>query len=573
MGVPKIAVMALVVIIAAPILLGFALNLTEETVTQYEPTGDKVNVTQLLQNGSQYTYTHGDLYSLNSITAIGPITNYGYKSLPVYESVGSVSSSLPLDQKIYTSNYPTLNGGNGTSIRSWDLFYLQANPGTNSGYVSVIYSYYDSDYGLTTMFTVDRVFSIYYDKTSDHVTTLYFTDNTFTTLTTATGINVTDAGYRLGLSYTSYDGELYIESRDNNTATFVDPAAGYHFDYSTNDFYGASYLVFMPDQTKQFTLTVNLDSITDPNYTVNFDVYNSGYSYKLVKTTTGSDVSWQWMKSNGTDPVTLYYDPNRSDNTYQIYIHVEEEEFEIYGNTYYYALYVDFRYVGSWPTVMGPANYFQTYTKLVGRHVTAYNMSYFRLYGDNSGIDRTPTIRVDDAYYNAFQYPIVENQSYAPGDFKINPSTTISNVEIYGSSIEFAGQTYKVTNGNITLGTHQVSVNGLVFDSRPVLNGYDNRINGYVVSTTATPATMTFVGKWAADITTSSMAASTYTKTEWTPGQFGWDGIDTNFLIVGMFTSLAAFIGLGIYARKHGGGVIPLMIVCGGAAVLFFTMI
>ena len=84
---------------------------------------------------------------------------------------------------------------------------------------------------------------------------------------------------------------------------------------------------------------------------------------------------------------------------------------------------------------------------------------------------------------------------------------------------------------------------------------------------------MTFVGKWAADITTSSMAASTYTKTEWTPGQFGWDGIDTNFLIVGMFTSLAAFIGLGIYARKHGGGVIPLMIVCGGAAVLFFTMI
>jgi hypothetical protein len=49
--------------------------------------------------------------------------------------------------------------------------------------------------------------------------------------------------------------------------------------------------------------------------------------------------------------------------------------------------------------------------------------------------------------------------------------------------------------------------------------------------------------------------------------------MDDNFLIVGLITCLGVFIGLGIYARKTGKGVIPLLIVCGGAAALFICMI
>lgn len=114
----------------------------------------------------------------------------------------------------------------------------------------------------------------------------------------------------------------------------------------------------------------------------------------------------------------------------------------------------------------------------------------------------------------------------------------------------------------------------MTFESIVNSNGtYDNKINGNTISTTASPSNITFNGKWSANIVSSPMQSYNVNKTEWTPGQFGWDGIDTNFLLVGMFTSLAAFVGLGIYARRHGASVIPLMIVCGGAAVLFFTMI
>ena len=64
----------------------------------------------------------------------------------------------------------------------------------------------------------------------------------------------------------------------------------------------------------------------------------------------------------------------------------------------------------------------------------------------------------------------------------------------------------------------------------------------------------------------------TLTKTQWNAGQFAWDGMDSNFLMVGLLTSLGVFIALGIYSRRSKSSVWPLMLVAGGAAFLFLIM-
>ena len=77
MMVQKIAVIALVAIISVPILLGYAMNLNEVTVSDYDTTGDSVNVSQLLQVGTRYNYVGADLNSINTnFKQIYDVRNY-----------------------------------------------------------------------------------------------------------------------------------------------------------------------------------------------------------------------------------------------------------------------------------------------------------------------------------------------------------------------------------------------------------------------------------------------------------------------------------------------------------------
>jgi hypothetical protein len=281
----------------------------------------------------------------------------------------------------------------------------------------------------------------------------------------------------------------------------------------------------------------------------------------LVKTTDSEGVHWGLYRGHSSgnylvfnEKITdLYYDPARSSNTYQLNFGIKSCEF---------------RYIGDWPTIIGPANYYLTYDY-------PYMFDVYDELVDVSIGSNSPKMRVDSAEYRAFEYPIINNVSYNPSDFRTNPSTTINNIESYGDSIVFGGNTYNITNGNIMLGTHKIPIRGIVLDSVPSEDSitWDNRINGTVVSVTAEPSTIQFNGKWGASISTAANVAVTNTKTEWNAGSFAWDGIDQNFLMVGLITCLGVFIGLGIYARKTGKGLVPLMVVCGCAAGLFFCMI
>ena len=453
MAVSKVAIMALVGILAVPILLGYALNLEEVADTDYKLDGEAVNVTPLLQNGATYTLAHADVYKLNT-------------------------------------NFP-----NGTSV--------------------------------------------------------YYED--------------------VGSTATSY----YI---DNSTQTgYVNFAAGFHY-YTDTPGYTYAGMMYLPLNTRSTLITINLDSVNVSDYS--FRVVSRSFNNHLIftKTTIDNEVNWhvELYGSGSPQEYDIYYDPARSDNTYQLKIsHEDLQPVNGYPN---FRTTFDLRYVGGWPALIGAANYYQQYTMINSTLNQTPTISDIldiqRISGTGEAITRSNTIRIDDALFNAMEYAIIADQEYIPADFKTNPSTKISDITKYGESITFAGTTYTVgSDGNIMLGTHKVSINGIVFDSVPVAVGYENRINGTVINVSTDPATITFNGQWSASISTTAQTATTYTKTEWIAGEFAWDGLDTNFLLVGLITSLGMFIALGIYSRRSRTSLWPLMIVCGCAAALFFIMI
>ena len=564
MAVPKIAVIALVAIIAVPILLGYALNLTEITETDYKLTDETVNVTPLLQNGTAYTYAHGNIYQLNTNMKVAST-----KIMPLYENITVTKTSLAMYQYVYEQTHPGIN----RPLSDFNYISFQSDDVTSGGSLNLVVSN-----GGTPLFTVNNLHSFYYVSGSGNLSySFYSSAGDFSTLTngaanvqTTYTISVTHTGTYLGTCYLECDSPDYFVPN----YTYTDFSSGFYLTGKPNH-----WTIQLPNNTRSSLITIDLDSITAPNYSIRL-----GYlvHVDLEKTTDGlGNVTWTITNVNDpSDYEVLYYNPS-GDNTYQL-----KMDMELIGtvhtdpNKNEYKLTFDFRYVGEWPTIIGEANYYNDYsisrTTAVpkGTDVSMPYLSFFTT--DYISVDSTPRLRVDDALFRAYEYSVIQDQIYSPSSFKTNPSTKISDVQNFGSSIEFGGNTYAVSDeGKITLGSHQISVNNLILSSVPNDNGgYDNKIGNTVISTSGQPSTIKFNGQWSASIETTAQESYTHTKTQWTAGSFAWDGMDQNFLIVGLITSLGAFIGLGIYARKRGsGGIIPLMIVTGCAAAVFFVML
>ena len=556
--VSKVAVIALVAILACPILLGYGLSLNETTKTEYRSENDPVNVTPLLQNNTGYSYTNADVYQLNT----------DFDNLPYYNTLSDVKSSFPLQKETYNNGHPSWDGANGILVTTFDCIYYQTSGNTTVGYVTLTIKDGDTN---TIIDSFSRFHSLKYgfDNTEYLYVSYYDGDDSLDLDLAQVGLG---ESYKMILSSSGYTGNgfaEYIEHGQNpQYVNFVD---GFYFVGDGES--AANNKLFLPEYTKDVLLTFNLDSITSSYYYISTFNGSNGLYFYMEKTITGGEVKWRAIDgSDSSNYIELYYDPSRTDNTYQVtYSLVKSAEDSSYR---YYECKAVFDYVGGWPSIMGKANSYQQQTLniTVNRQPIANpEYSFNSLIFISSG--NSPTMRVDGAVFRAFEYPIIYNKIYDPSSFRDNPSTIINSVTVYGNSIIFGNQTYTVdSSGNITLGTHKVSVKGLVLDSIPTVSGYNNRINGNIISTTAQPSTITFDGTWSASIETTSQTAVTVTDTEWIAGEFAWDGIDDNFLMVGLLTSLGVFIALGIYSRRSKASVWPLMLVAGGAAFLFLIM-
>lgn len=147
----------------------------------------------------------------------------------------------------------------------------------------------------------------------------------------------------------------------------------------------------------------------------------------------------------------------------------------------------------------------------------------------------------------------------------------LNSIGIYGDTLTFGGHAYAVNNGGITVDGVRIGLKGVVLSS--VWNGtvYENKIGSHVIGTTADPATIIFGGEWSTTLTADILKQTTGTRTEWQPGEFAFNKQD--FAACGLIVAGMLMIGFGLYGRNSGVKVGLLMLVCGGAALAYLSMI
>lgn len=566
--VSKVAVIAIVGILAVPIIMGYAFNFEEVQETEWKLSGEAVDVTSLLMNDVEYSTALADIYQLNTNTNMG-----GIKSLPLYENRTKTSSSLY--SRLY-SNVAT--EGVDYDLTELDNWGLNIHNSSDSQYLRMKI-YLTINNNLVNYDNVNNVINASYDDLSKTLNYSYILTDGYSGVRTGTYTNdhIVLRFEHVNGFIPNNDGVMWGSPKSDDKSNFngyVDFSAGFrilkhaqtvNYPYVWTQYPPGS--IIFPQNTKTAIVTVDLDSITFANHSI---LVGDPWFY-LNKTTTNGVVSWQIV--DYYDPskiIDLYYNQSGG-NTYQLYFYVDPNGEPTGTPGYYeYTQHIQFRYVGNWPDLIGEADYYLTYD--YSRKATLGKYPGFS--GISFESHTSPIMRVDAAEYLAFQYSVINDQTYDPAAFKNNPSTTITDPKTYGSSITFGNVTYKVTKGNIRIGTHDIPVKDLVLSSIPNQNGgFDNKIGNTVISTTAYPSTITFNGKWLVTITTATQDSEQITRTEWKAGEFAWNGIDHNFIMVGLLASVGAFIALGIYARRTKSSVWPLLIVCGCSALVFFALL
>ena len=557
MSVPKIAAIALVSIVAIPILLGFGLNLNETSIKDYESNNDPTNVTPLLQTSTGWSFAKGDPYKLNDFftTQATDASLYldRFSFMPVYNTLTTLKTTMPV-----RSTSMSYNNGVVDPLTNFSFYEVHMNY-ARSDSVYVTLELLDSSNNVIHSFP--KATYIKYDENDNEIWVLGYYGSTSSFAQKVTATNIAKVRYSMtGMS--SVPLRFWVLDKPVRNS-YADISDGYYFAKSSNLPQANEWSIKMPGNTQETILSFDLTAVAASSY--QFSLMKG--QIILEKTTTNGEVSWTFRHSYGDESFNLYYDP--AGTTYQFVL----TDTGVSDANYHYG-HVEARYIGPWTKTIGEANYYQSYGfDFIVSNIYSNVLEYvsIRVPNDNT----TPKMRIDSATYQAFEYPIIEDQTYTPASFKTNPATTITNIQSYGSSIVFGGNTYNVKDGNITINTHKIPIKNMILDSIPNEDntGYVNRINGTEISTTATPSTITLNGKWSANISTVSMGEVTKTTTEWTPGQFAWNGIDDNFLMAGLFTIMGVFIGLGIYAKARRLSIWPLMIVCGGAAALFLFMI
>ena len=387
MAVPKVAVIALVAVIAVPILLGYAMNLDEVTVTDYRSTGDPVNVTPLLYNNTSNSYAAANIFELN--------TKFNRAGFPIYD-VSSTYSSIPLSKETHTGSwYPTGN----LYFADYTTYYLVADYDNSLGKLQI--NSYDS--GGTLIETISDVMSVKLDYSNNYAQIWQYGSG-WTSLIYRT-LMMYSGGYFTFTTTGSYSASTTVEYTDQNTNTYVDISKGYHLNdhYTGDDVYSYEELN-LPSNPLNVLITIDLSTITDSNYRFGLHV-SSGLIFRMVKTTDADGEHWALYKDSyldglGAKVFDLYYDSSRSSNTYQI----------LMGQ-----LECQFRYVGNWPTIIGYANVYKDFSF---KYADWGDSSPQDLSNVGFGYNKTPLMRIDSSEYVAYTYSVIEDQTYAPSSFK-----------------------------------------------------------------------------------------------------------------------------------------------------------
>lgn len=184
-------------------------------------------------------------------------------------------------------------------------------------------------------------------------------------------------------------------------------------------------------------------------------------------------------------------------------------------------------------------------------------------------------LRVDSAQIVAGTFP--STKDYTLNMNALFPSKSYSvrvhSIGVYGDSLTLAGVSLPVTNGTVTVNDRTIALRGADISciDRDGDGIYVTSIGTEEVGTTTGPGSIYLEGEWSLTATAYMLEEVTSTQLRWQPGEFGFD--ETGFVVVGLIACLGAFVGLGMYGRRSGAKVGILMLICGGAAMVLLMMV
>lgn len=183
-------------------------------------------------------------------------------------------------------------------------------------------------------------------------------------------------------------------------------------------------------------------------------------------------------------------------------------------------------------------------------------------------------LRVDSAQIVAGTFP--STKDYTLDMNALFPSKSYSvrvhSIGVYGDSLTLAGVSLPVTNGTVTVNDRTIALRGADISciDRDGDGIYVTSIGTEEVGTTTGPGSIYLEGEWSLTATAYMLEEVTSTQLRWQPGEFGFDKV--GFIVVGLIACLGAFVGLGMYGRRSGAKVGILMLICGGAAMVLLIM-
>lgn len=257
--------------------------------------------------------------------------------------------------------------------------------------------------------------------------------------------------------------------------------------------------------------------------------------------------------SRTAEGMTYVYDGTRTDlGAYEfVRVRVDADDFTVSGIT-------------SWPSIGG------TPTVLNSVHTgTGYADGFTRLDIGGTAGDDAPVWRVDNTSILAGSFPstedyTLETQQMFPGK---DVAVRLTSIGVYGDSLTFGDEELAVSGGAVTVGDSKINLKGAMLswsDGTVSINGKDTGIE-------CDEGQVTFGGEWSLTAYAYELEEVTTKSMEWKAGEFAFDS--RGLCAAGLAVCGLVCIGLGMTGQRSGVKIGLLMLVCGGAAFAYLTLI
>lgn len=188
--------------------------------------------------------------------------------------------------------------------------------------------------------------------------------------------------------------------------------------------------------------------------------------------------------------------------------------------------------------------------------------------GSGEGAFTPISFRVDRTDIVAGSFPSTKDYTLNMSGMFPNKSYTVklNSIGIYGDTIAIGSNSFTVTNGRVTVDGETVSLKGLIISSKYNGSTYDIYLGGHHLGTSASPASIYFGGEWSLTVTAQMIKQVNGTAAQWAPGSFAFD--EDSFKGVIVLAAAVTFIGVGMYGARSGIKAGLLLMICGGAALI-----